>query len=273
MSTPPQTTGEPLCGDADAFAGGGGDRLLPTSGRCEARATEVSVPERPRRAGACTSPIRVLAANPDMSVRTTTDPVVDDPAGNIDGEAFAQLLAAADAGLPAAWDRIYALLYADLHRIARSQIRRQATPRLSPTSLISETWLRLSGAHLKVDSRRHLTALIARAMRFVLIDQARRVLSDAHAADDPLPLDEDVRDAGSQARLEQLLSLDQALSRLADIEPRLARVVELRYFGGASEREAAEALGVTERTISRDWRKARAYLLSRLDEEGRAIGI
>lgn len=192
---------------------------------------------------------------------------------DLESEAFAQLLIAADAGQPAAWDRIYALLYADLHRIARSQIRRQASPRVSPTSLISETWLKLSNAHLKVDSRRHLTSLIARAMRFVLIDQARRALTDAHGEGEQVPLQEAVPDEGSQAQLEQLLSLDQALTALADVDRRLARVVELRYFGGLSEREAAEALGVTERTVSRDWRKARAWLLARLGEDRDAIDL
>ncbi len=196
-----------------------------------------------------------------------------DVAEDLESEAFAQLLVAADAGQSTAWDRIYALLYADLHRIAHSQIRRLASPRLSPTSLISETWLKLSNARLKVDSRRHLTSLIARAMRFVLIDQARRALTDAHGAGDQVPLQDEFCAGETQARLEQLLSLDQALTALADIDRRLARVVELRYFGGLSEREAAEALGITERTVSRDWRKARAWLLARLGEDRDAIDL
>lgn len=185
-------------------------------------------------------------------------------------EEFAQLLAEADAGQPAAWGRIYALLYDDLHRIAHSQIRRQVGPRLSPTSLISETWLKLAGARFNVASRRHLTSLISRAMRFVLIDETRRALTEAHSENDHVSLDEDLHDARSETRLEQLLSLNQALNGLADIDPRLAKVVELRYFGGLSEREAADVLGVTERTVTRDWRRARAYLLTRLggDEGG-----
>lgn len=184
----------------------------------------------------------------------------------LEGEAFAQLLAQADAGQAEAWSRIYALLYDDLHRIARSQIRQQAGTRLSPTSLISETWLRLASARFRVESRRHLTSLIARAMRFVLIDQARRALTDSRGERDPAPLHESIAEAADQARLERLLSLDQALNQLAAIDARLARVVELRYFGGLSEGEAADVLGITERTVSRDWRKARAFLLSRLGE-------
>lgn len=208
-----------------------------------------------------------------MTCPTIAATASPDAREDVEGESFAQLLAAADAGQPEAWDRIYALLYADLHRIARSQIRRQASLRLSPTSLISETWLKLSGAHLKVDGRRHLTSLIARAMRFVLIDQARRALTDAHREGEPLPLQEMASEGGTQAQLEQLLSLDQALTVLAGIDRRLARVVELRYFGGLSEREAAEVLEVTERTVSRDWRKARAWLLARLGEDSDAIDL
>lgn len=192
---------------------------------------------------------------------------------DMETEAFARLLAAADAGQPDAWHRIYALLYDDLHRIAHSQIRRQAGPRLSPTSLISETWLKLSGARLNVVSRRHLTSLIARAMRFVLLDETRRALTDAHSEAGQTPLHDQLSDTGAQARLEQLLSLDQALNALADIDRRLARVVELRYFGGLSEREVADVLGVTERTVSRDWRRARAYLLTHLGQDERGIGI
>lgn len=192
---------------------------------------------------------------------------------NPESEEFARLLADAEGGQAEAWNRIYSLLYDDLHRIARSQIRRQSDPRLSPTSLISETWLKLSGAGLNVVSRRHLTALIARAMRFVLIDETRRSLSEAQQRKEGLSLSDGLPDTAAHAPLEQLLSLHQALDALAEIDRRLAGVVELRYFGGLSEREVAEVLGVTERTISRDWRKARAYLVTRLGKEGGAVGI
>lgn len=198
------------------------------------------------------------------------DPCASD-ADDLESEGFARLLAEAAAGQSEAWNRIYSLLYADLHRIARSQIRRQAGPRLSPTSLISETWLKLSGAGLNVASRRHLTALIARAMRFVLIDVTRRALAQA-APSAPL-LTEAVAETAAPASLELLLSLHQALDGLAGIDHRLAQVVEMRYFGGLCEREVADVLGVTERTVSRDWRRARAYLLSELGQNGAAIGI
>ncbi|MCB1560843.1 MAG: sigma-70 family RNA polymerase sigma factor [Xanthomonadales bacterium] len=194
------------------------------------------------------------------SDETTVEPV---PNGSTDD--FTTLLAAADAGEPDAWRRIYDLLYPDLHRIARSQVRRQLQPQLSPTSLVSETWLKLSGARLEVENRRHLIALIGRAMRFVLLDETRRALTAARAdPDKAVPLPDDLSGSPSEQRLERLLELDHALTRLAGIDQRLARVVELRYFTGLTEPEVAEALGLTERTISRDWRRARAYLLQQI---------
>lgn len=191
----------------------------------------------------------------------------------LEADGFSHLLAEADAGHPDAWHRIYALLYDDLHRIARSQIGRLAGPHFSPTSLISETWLKLTGARLNVASRRHLTSLIARAMRFVLLDETRRALTVTHSEGERVPLHDHLPDAEVEMRMEQLLSLDQALNGLADIDRRLARVVELRYFGGLSEREVAGVLGITERTVSRDWRKARAFLLNQLGQDGRSIAI
>lgn len=191
----------------------------------------------------------------------------------IDSEEFARLLEAADAGRTEAWNRIYAMLYADLHRIARSQIRRQAGPRLSPTSLISETWLKLSGARLNVTGRRHFTSLVARAMRFVLLDETKRALSESHGEGGRVALHDTVAETRSDIRLEQLLSLNQALNALSEIDARLARVVELRYFGGLCEREVADVLGVTERTVTRDWRKARAFLLAHLGQGAQEIDI
>ncbi len=207
--------------------------------------------------------------NQQKDVQGPSQPVPDD----LETEEFAQLLADADAEQPDAWDRIYALLYPDLHRIARSQIRRLAGPRMSPTSLISETWLKLAGAQLSVVSRRHLTSLLARAMRFVLIDETRRNLTEVHSQQVHISLSDSVPDTAGHGRLEQLLTLNYALNDLAAIDRRLARVVELRYFGGLSEREVAEVLELTERTVSRDWRKARAWLLVRLSQDGCEIAI
>lgn len=189
-------------------------------------------------------------------------------------ETVTRLLAQVDGGDAKAWHRIYELLYDDLHRIARSQIRQRSGLQVSPTSLISETWLKLAGATLNIEGRRHLTALIARAMRFVLLDETRRVLADKRrVAEGAGDSQEDPIDPDSEHRLEQLLVLGQALEELAGIDERLAQVVELRYFGGLTEEETAANLDLNVRTIRRDWRRARAFLISRLGGERDGIVI
>lgn len=181
-------------------------------------------------------------------------------------ESITQLISEAQGGRAEAWDRIYTLLYKDLHQVARSQIRQQRSFARSPTSLISETWLRLSGAKLSVNDRSHMIALIARAMRYVLLDEARRALAEKRGDGmEVLGLDE-IDEPGHSSHLEQLLIIDEALNDLAAVDERLAQVVEMRYFGGLSETEIAEILQVTERTVRRDWRKARAFLFSHLDD-------
>lgn len=221
-------------------------------------------PDTTRKSDPHNRDIDHVAPAPDVAQRASPE-----------GEPLTALLAQAVGGNAEAWRRVYGLLYSDLHRIARSQIRRQAGVQLSPTSLVSETWLKLSSATLDVQSRRHLTLLIARAMRFVLLDETRRALTDSRGgASNATVLREDIVDAKAEARLEQLLSLGQALEGLAAIDARLARVVELRYFGGLGEEEVASVLGVTARTVARDWRRARAYLLDRLGDGGeRKIAI
>lgn len=185
-----------------------------------------------------------------------------------------QLLAAASDGDSSAWHRIYALLYKDLHQIARSQIRRRSALQVSPTSLISEAWLKLSGAKLDIEGGRHLTALIARAMRFVLLDETRRILADKRrVAEGTVQSQEDPVDAVADGRLEQLLVLGQALEDLSCMDERLTQVVEMRYFGGLSEQEIATHLQLNVRTIRRDWRRARAFLLNRLGGTSHGILI
>lgn len=187
----------------------------------------------------------------------------------VDEQSVTQLLGAVESGQAGAWNRIYSLLYRDLHQIARSQIRQQRRGHMrSPTSLISETWLKLASADFSVENRAHLVALIARAMRFVLLDEVRRALAEKRGEGiDLLPLDETTEPAQG-SRLEQLLILDEALNDLGKLDPRLAQVVEMRYFGGLSEHEIARVLKVTERTVRRDWRKARAFLFSHLGDAG-----
>ncbi|MEN5059426.1 ECF-type sigma factor [Luteimonas sp. TWI1416] len=180
--------------------------------------------------------------------------------------AIARLLAEAGDGDAAAWDTIYRLLYDDLHRIAKSEIRRLAIASHSPTSLISETWIKLARAHVPADSRAHLVALLARAMRFVLVDQARRATASKRGRDILVVASAEARAVpGDALELDQLLSIHSALQALETLDPRLAQVVELRYFAGLDEAEIASLLDVAVRTVRRDWRKARAFLQAQLD--------
>ncbi len=180
-----------------------------------------------------------------------------------DPASITQLLGEVQEGVEGAWDRVYALLYAELRQVAVALIRRQYRGQtMSPTSLVSETWIRLSGAELGARDKSHLVTLIVRAMRFVLVDQARRIRAGKRGEGVQVMSLEDSVDVGEDDRFEQFLVLDKALTGLAEVDPRMARVVEMRYFGGMTLPEIAEALGITERTAGRDWRKARAFLFS-----------
>ena len=170
-----------------------------------------------------------------------------------------------------AWDRVYGLLYDDLRRVARAQIRQRAFGRMSATSLISEGWLRLNGARLHIDDRRHFIALVARAMRFVLMDEVRRDMTEKRGEGRRDASVEEADPAAPDAALEDMIALDAALDRLAQVDTRLARLVEMRYFGGMEEPEIAAALGVTDRTLRRDWRRARAFLLTQLGDSGACL--
>jgi RNA polymerase sigma factor (TIGR02999 family) len=181
-------------------------------------------------------------------------------------ESITRLLIEAQAGESDAWNRVYGLLYDDLHRIARAQIHQRTTGRISATSLVNESWLRLSGAHFSVENRLHFTALVARAMRFVLMDEVRKGLAEKRGdGQRALSLNEDI-DAAHDGVLLEMVALDAALTRLSRLDARLGQLVELRYFAGLEEDEIADVLGVTDRTLRRDWRKARAFLLTQLGE-------
>ena len=177
-----------------------------------------------------------------------------------------RLLRAARDGDADAIDRIVPLVYEDLRRLARRQLGRQFGPQsVRPTELVHEAYVKLSvgGAAAAVD-RAHFLAIAARAMRQVLVDDARHRLAakrGGHRKRATLSGSHWVADVD----LDELLTLNDALDEL---EPRQRQVVECRFFGGMEEREIAEALGVTERTVRRDWVKARAWLSRALAERG-----
>ena len=173
------------------------------------------------------------------------------------------LLARARAGDAAALSTAYAAIYDELKRAARQQLRRMRDD-FQTTALVHEAYMKLaSGAQLAAVDRNHLLALSARAMRQVLVDDARARKADKRGGGDaPVTLTARLEN-GERAALE-VLELDELLKRLHALDERAAQVVELRYFGGYEETEIAQMLGVTDRTVRRDWRKARAFLLTEL---------
>jgi RNA polymerase sigma factor (TIGR02999 family) len=172
-----------------------------------------------------------------------------------------ELLQAHGRGEAGVFDRLVPLVYDDLRRAARQQLRRRAgLVSLDTTALVHEAYLRLVDQSRAVwQSRGHFLAVSAIAMRQILVDHARARTRQKRGGESPHEaLDE--RTAAVQHEAEQLLILNDALERLAAEDARLVRVVECRYFAGLSEEETAEALGVSARTVQRDWLKARVWL-------------
>lgn len=186
------------------------------------------------------------------------------------------LLKASQAGEREAYDRVFALVYEHLRAAARAQLRRDVRHRigghtLSTTAVVHEAWFRLADpSRLEVRDRGHFLAIASRAMRQVLIDYARRYNTSRRGSGIRHVDLDDAEAAGAVAveeKADSIVALDEALQRLATLNPRLAQVVECRYFGGLTEGDTATALGVTERTVRRDWVKARAWLNIALGEE------
>jgi RNA polymerase sigma factor (TIGR02999 family) len=176
-------------------------------------------------------------------------------------------LDAARGGDRSALDRVLATLYQELHAMARRQLAGQHGQTLDATALVHEAYLRLVGRHAAhFDDRAHFFAYAASAMRSVVVDYARQRLAQKRGGDlhRVTELPEEVE--GGLRLDEEMLGLDTALTRLAAVDPRLAQVVELRYFAGLSELEIAALLKRSERSIRRDWQKARLFLLASLQE-------
>ena len=176
------------------------------------------------------------------------------------------LLAELRDGRREALDELYPRVYEQLREIGRRQLaRRGADSLLGTTALVNELYLRLiEQTHIHWRDRGHFFAVAAMAMRQILVDRARERLAAKRGGGRQRTTLADVAAADVQA--EEVLSIDDALSRLAALDPRLARVVECRFFGGLSEEETAEALGIGERTVRRDWTKARALLAASLGD-------
>ena len=173
------------------------------------------------------------------------------------------LLRAASDGDESALNRLVALLYVDLRRLAR-KVHSGRFPTLDTTSLVHECYLRfLDSGQLVVNDRAHFFNLAARVMRQLLCDYARERLATKRGSGAAhFELREE--DAAERGEAERWLALDQALGALARRHPRRARVVECRFFAGLTEAETAEALERPLRTVQRDWHSARAWLARRM---------
>src|SRR5688500_12547439 len=164
-------------------------------------------------------------------------------------------------GNRAALDELMPLVYDDLRKRAHGHLRREAVGHtLTTTALVHETYLKLLDLdRLRWQDRAHFLALASQAMRNILVSYARQHRAEKRGGGvKPLTLDEDLPVSAEPA--EQILELDQALDRLAGLNERLSRTVELRFFGGMKVEEIAEVLGVAPSTVKLDWRKARAWL-------------
>jgi RNA polymerase sigma factor (TIGR02999 family) len=172
-----------------------------------------------------------------------------------------QLLLRAREGDRSAIERLFPLVYEELRRMAsRRQPRGRADPTLGATALVHEAYLKLfDRTRLELVDREHFFAVAAKAMRQIAVDHARRRASLKRGGE-RRRVDLDSQLEGADDRADEVLAIDQALGRLAEIDERLARVVEMRFFAGLTEIEIAESLGRDERTVRRDWRKARALL-------------
>jgi RNA polymerase sigma factor (TIGR02999 family) len=160
-----------------------------------------------------------------------------------------------------ATEELFSLLYNDLRRLAHARLQRnEPITLLDTTSLVHETFLRvLKSGRIEVSERPRFLAYAAQVMRSVIVDFVRQRHADRRGGDDPrVPLDA-VAEAVPAAD-DEILRVSEALDELAKVDERLVKIVEMRYFGGFTEEDIALALGVTERTVRRDWQKARLLL-------------
>jgi RNA polymerase sigma factor (TIGR02999 family) len=159
-------------------------------------------------------------------------------------------------------DRLLALMYGDLHQLAHRRLSASGRAiTLETTGLVHESYLRfLSAGRLRVTDRAHFLSYAARVMRSIIVDMVRKHRAERHGGGAlHVTLNTNVVDQACGSE-DQIMRVNEALEELAEAEPRLVQVVEMRYFGGLQESEIAEILGLTERTVRRDWQKARLLL-------------
>jgi RNA polymerase sigma factor (TIGR02999 family) len=235
-------------------------------------APSYSQPER----DPASDPPRPADAPPDASHATPPatpalhpDELSDPAALELRGQITNMLLAWGAPGEREPFEQLLPLVYDQLHQIAHRQLGRERTGHtLNTTALVHEAYLRLvDQTRARWVDRAHFFAVAARVMRRILVDYARRYRA-AKRGGDAQHVGLDLAEVPLDERSETLITLDEALGRLAELNPRLSQVVECRFFGGMTEEETAEALGVTDRTVRRDWLKAKAWLSRELQVSG-----
>lgn len=196
------------------------------------------------------------------SVRRADDPTLS----------ITELLDDLRSGRREAFDRIVPLVYHELRRTARRELAARPSDTMFTTALVHELYLKFSRSpRAEWRDRAHFLRAAAVAMRHILVDRARRRTAEKRGgAQRTVTLDDSLTAVDEQA--ESLLELHDALDALASLDERLARVVECRFFGGMTEQETAAALSITERTVRRDWVKARGLLHQALTDAGERGG-
>jgi RNA polymerase sigma factor (TIGR02999 family) len=177
------------------------------------------------------------------------------------------LLAAWRKGDQNALNQIMPLVYAELHRIAKRAFSQQPNYNtLQPTALINEAYLKLANAeNATFTDRCHFFAVACSAMRQILVNHAKGHLTGKRGGGRPHVSIDDVQPVHQEAA--EIVALNEALAALEKVDPRKSKLVEMRYFGGLSVEETAEALGVSVRTVMRDWRLARSWLIREMNRE------
>ena len=178
------------------------------------------------------------------------------------------LLRLAQDGDPMALRRLFDIAYEDLRRVASSRLNRSGRgPLLNTTALVHESFLRFANAgQLRLEDRQHFMKYSSQVMRSVVVDLVRNSLAERRGSGAPhVSLDTSIGNAVADSTGEQeILRVHEALDELAALNPRMSEIVEMRYFGGMTENEVAEAIGLSERTVRREWEKARLLLADAL---------
>jgi RNA polymerase sigma factor (TIGR02999 family) len=171
------------------------------------------------------------------------------------------LLGAVRAGTSTDANQLFQLLYVELRSLAHKQTNQHAAPAVHTTTLVHEAYLRFrSSGELKLEDRRHFLAYASHVMRSIVVDHARSQLADKRGAGiAPLTLNTEIANSVT-ASSDDVVKVHDALDELTVLDERLGKIVEMKYFGGMTEEEIADVLGISSRTVQRDWEKARMFL-------------